>query len=699
MKKNLFLIVSALLIAVNSWGQGTAANIPNQKLETPYFYFDNPDGTIEMFPEYAIPGLENRMMSISSSKYANPLKNEADPNLNEWIQLFFGRKTRTAVFVFDTKESAKGGMMTATVYSSTLLGLWGALWEGMRDKVGKALDEALPGKVTKKGSYKDYITQEKPEELLFNGHEAGHIVWKMDMSNSWIGLMAASDISMVFDLYSYYDEGFDKIVCVLFTYSDIKEPDSKGGKVAAGVMKVFSAVTGYYDEKSGNTELANMFEHQDMIDYFKKHFHLKKIEKRIETEIEKYIGDPPPSCVAEFVGTPQKPKLRLCDTIINIRLKQLPPQDSIPEDKPVKPEPPVKPKPPIKPKTPVQPEPKKNGEPVSAGKLGVVQQEESIERQLEEDSKNIYMLQAAYGSKNGVIAVDKNTGNVFEAVPTKEKKDRPTIYSIGAHGNNLYLDVDGVGIIRYDGKSIDSSEKLVQDPAFKPGWTGSPFKRIIFSPNGRYMAYVGTRAKVYDLENNNACIKSTYECGGTSQVLTDDGDLFSVDVYRILVARNNGNVDEGVSSEAMVNDITGGAPCQLHIIGNEVYITGGKKLMKTDMKKFDWQLVSTMPGSEKYKISEIAKSGNGFAVTDAGGNFNVHASFGISGSTPVLMKKILTNLKNQFRQDIDTHNVTSLHYDLMGNLWMQYSDAGYVIYNPTGIKGLGKIVGKFVLYK
>lgn len=698
MKKKLFLIFSALLITVNSWGQGTAANIPNQKLETPFFYFDNPDGTIEMYPEYAIPGLEKRMMSISSSKYANPLKNEADPNLNEWIQLFFGRKTRTAVFVFDTKESAKGGMMTATVYSSTLLGLWGALWEGMRDKVGKAIDEAFPGKISKKGSYKDYITQEKPEELLFNGHEAGHIVWKMDMSNSWLGFLAASDISMVFDLYSYYDEGFDKIVCVLFTYSDIKEPETKGGKVAAGVMKVFSSVTGYYDEKSGNTELANMFEHQDMIKYFKEHFHLKK-PKQEGPEIEKLIGDPPPPCVAEFVGTPQKPKLKLCDTIINIRLRQLPPQDSIPEKKPVKPEPPVKPKPPIKPKPPVKPEPSGTPETKSAGKLGVVQQEESIERELEEDSKNVYMLQAAYGSKNGVIAVDKSTGQVYEAIPTKEKKDRPTIYSIGAHGDNLYLDVDGVGIIRYDGKSIDSSEKLVQDPDFKPGWTGSSFKRIIFSPNGRYMAYVGTRAKVYDLENKNACIKSTYECGGTSQVLTDDGDLFSVDVYRILVARNNGNKDEGVSSEAMVNDITGGAPCQLHLIGNEVYITGGKKLMKTDMEKFDWQLVSTMPGSEKYKISETDKSGNGFAVTDAGGSFNVHATFDTKGSTPVLMKKILTGLKNQFRQDIDTHNVTSLHYDQMGNLWLQYSDAGYVIYNPAGIKGLSKIVGKFVLYK
>ena len=684
MRRILLFMVSVILVTLNCWGQGFAANAPDVKLETPYFYFDNPDGTIEIYPEYGIEGLDDRIMSISSSKYANPLKNVPESDIQrEWIMLFFGRKTRTTVFVFDGQKSAKAAMMTASVYTGTMMGCWGALWEGMRDKVSLALNDANIAH-TKRGSYKDYITQEPPVELIFNGHEGGRIVWRMDMSDSWISLMAAANIELVFDLYTYYDEEYDKMVCVLFTYSELKDPISRDDALATGIMKVVSAATGYYDEETGNTTLANMFTHEDMIGYFKEHFHLKKSEE---------------TCEAEFVGTPNDPKLILCGKTHIIWIKQLPPPGPPgfppPTDPPTDP-PGVPPTGPPGLPPPPDPPTKNTGR---GNVLCVVEQEETIERLLEEDSKNVYMLQASYGSKNGVIAVDKASGDMFEAVPVKTKKDHPTIWSIGAHGNDLYLDVDGIGIIRYDGKSIESSEVLVSDPDFKPGWTGSPFKRIIFSPNGRYMAYAGERAKVYDLQDNKKCIKDTYECGAASQVLTDDGDLFSVDAYRVLVARNNGNKDEGVTSAATVKDVTGGGPCNLHLLGNEVYITGGKKLMKTDIKKFDWTLVSTMPGSEGYKISGLSAKGNGFAVTDVGGSFNVHATFNTQGSTPNLMKKIVTGLKNRFREDIDTHNVTSVHFDQNGNVWLQYGISGYVVYNPGGLVGLSQILGKYKLYK
>lgn len=680
MKKILFLIVSALFLTINCWGQGIAANAPNLKLETPYFYFDNPDSTIEMYPEYGIAGMDDRVMSISSSKYANPLKAEMKNATDQkWLMLFLGRKTRTTVFVFDGKESARGGMTAASVYTGTLIGMWGALWEALRDKVGEALTDARIAH-TKKGSYKDYIKQEPPVELNFNGHEGGRIVWKMDMSNSWLSLIAAANIDLIFDLYTYYDEEYDKIVCVLFTYSELRDPVTRDGKLAAGIMKTINAFSGTFDEKTGLTAMASFFEHRDMIDYFKKHFHLKKTAN---------------TCVATTTGPKDGPKLILCEDTIQLINIVEPPQG-----------PPGFPPPPRDsigygggggnyppPQPPAQPGRSANKKDI----FGVVDQEETIERPLEEDANNIYMLQASYGSKNGIIAIEKSTGKVFEAVPTKTKKDRSTIYSIGSDGKHLYLDVQGIGIIRYDGKSIDSSEKIVSDPDFKPGWTGAPFKRIIFSPNGRYMAYVGDRAKVYDLQDDKKCIKDTYECGAESQVLTDDGDLFSVDAYRVLVARNNG--DKSDVSSASVSDITGGAPCQLHIVGNEVYITGGKKLLKTDMKKFEWQLVSNMPDKESYMISEIDGNGSGFAVTDAGGSFNVHAVFGKSGTTPKLMKKLNTGMKNQFKVDIDTHNVTSLHYDMKGNLWLQYAPHGYIVYNPGGIVGVPQVASKYVLYK
>ena len=95
----------------------------------------------------------------------------------------------------------------------------------------------------------------------------------------------------------------------------------------------------------------------------------------------------------------------------------------------------------------------------------------------------------------------------------------------------------------------------------------------------------------------------------------------------------------------------------------------------------------------------MSADGVGFAVTDAGGSFNVHATFNAQGSTPAVMKKIMTGLRNQFREEIDTHNVTSAHFDQNGNIWLQYSNAGYMIYNPQGLVGLSQIAGKFKLYK
>ena len=132
------------------------------------------------------------------------------------------------------------------------------------------------------------------------------------------------------------------------------------------------------------------------------------------------------------------------------------------------------------------------------------------------------------------------------------------------------------------------------------------------------------------------------------------------------------------------------------------------------MKKFDWTLVSTMPGSEGYKISGLSANGNGFAVTDAGGNFNVHAAFNTQGSTPTVMKKIVTGLKNQFREEIVTIDmvvclgaiviaiaptIISKKFHRWQGALMLLGYAGYVVYNPNGLVGLSQIAGKYKLYK
>ena len=274
---------------------GPAAGGPSrgskEMLETAYFYFDNPDGTIESFPEYCYPGLRNRMMSISSSKYATPMKNEKlDGTLKRFenvLNLYFGRQTRTTVFVFDGQESAKAAMMTTMVYSSSILGLWAALEDGMREKFSRELAKANIAHTTS-ATWKDAIKQGKPEELTFNGHEGGRIVNRIDLSNSWLSLLAGANIEMVFDNYFYYDEEFDKMIGVVFVYSEVSNPKNKYEAIAYTAIKALSGAMGYTDPTTGNTTLASMFEHRDMIDFFKKHFHLKK---------QTSITQNPPKCI------------------------------------------------------------------------------------------------------------------------------------------------------------------------------------------------------------------------------------------------------------------------------------------------------------------------------------------------------------------------------------------------------------------
>ena len=63
-------------------------------------------------------------------------------------------------------------------------------------------------------------------------------------------------------------------MCVLFTYSELKDAISRSDAIAACVMKVISAATGYYDEETGNTTMANMFEHKEYKKLYTKHMHI-----------------------------------------------------------------------------------------------------------------------------------------------------------------------------------------------------------------------------------------------------------------------------------------------------------------------------------------------------------------------------------------------------------------------------------------
>lgn len=684
MKRFILLSISVLCIALNALAQAPGKG-GRKTLETTYFYFDDVDGTIEAYPEYVYKGLEQRMMQVSSSKYVlgNTNIKGLTPDMQYYTDFFFARRTRTTVFVFDGKESAQGALMAGAGYAAKQIGVWAAMWEALRDKFGDALDDARIAH-SKHGSYKDYISQSKPEELMFNGHEGGHITWKMDMSNSLLTMMCGVNIEEVFDLYSYYDEAYDKIVVVIFSYSETKEP---AGLDVAAVGKVLGALTEIQNFGSPDEKLANATEYQktaaerfkrvDMIDYFKKHFHLKKTPKE---------------CIATTTGKGADLKLHLCDTTIQIVV------DSVPPKKPKEPEDREEPQD----TTDVKNPPKKDHGVVGVlnhSRYAIIEHGAYFDYPFAEDDRNVYMIQDPDG-ENAVIAVDKASGTMRAVVKGKGGSNRPNVKAFNVHKDTLYLDIAGRGIVRYDGKSVESSPLIAE---VKHGWLSTGIaKPFVLSPNGRYLVYGDEQITVYDLRDGNKVVK---KCGNDllRYVVTDKGDLYGVSAYQIGLRKNNGD-DDGynMQGETSLSELIKGNVLDMQQIGDSVYLVGENKIARTAIDKFDWTPAPAL-GNITMNASGLSQSKGGFAWIRTDGAGNQFALFNANGSKPTLMKQMQTGIKiPRYMGGYIVQKADNIHFDSMGNIWMRCEEAGrclVVVYNPNGIAGLTSLAGKYTEFK
>ncbi|MBQ8969067.1 MAG: hypothetical protein IJ064_04985 [Bacteroidaceae bacterium] len=673
MKRFLLFALSAFCFVLSGSAQ-TPNKSDRKTLATTYFYFDDVDGTIEAYPEYVFKGLEQRMMQVSSSNYVLGDTNikGLTPQMQYYTNLFFARRTRTTVFVFDGQESAQGALMTGAIYAGSQIGLWAAMWEGLRDKVGDALTEANIAH-SKHGSYKDYIKQSKPEELIFNGHEGGHITWRMDMSNSLLTMMCGVNIEEVYDLYSYYDEEYDKIVVVVFNYSETKEP---AGLDVAAVGKVLGVLTEIQNFGSSNDKLANATDYQktaaerfkrvDMIDYFKKHFHLKNTPK---------------GCIA----TVKDNKLQLCDTTIQI-VEII--RDTLPPDPPEEPKDSTK--------------NKKNHGLVGVKNLAsfaIIEHGAYFDQPFVEDAENIYMIQDPY-SENAVIAVNKQSGDIRAAIKGKSGGDRPNIKAFNVHNDTLYLDVEGRGIVRYDGKSVESSPLIGE---VKHGWLSTGIvKPFVLSPDGRYLAYGDENITVYDLKDDNKVIKT---CGNDllRYVVTDKGDLYGVNAYQATLRQNNGD-DDGYETqgETQLSDLVKGKALWMEQIGDSIFLIGENKIAKTAADEFKWSPASALENITM-NAAGLSQAKGGFAWITTDDADNRFALFTANNDKATPMKQLYTGIKiPRYMGGYIVQKADNIHIDSMGNVWMRSEEAGrclVVVYNPNGIVGLPSLAGKYTEFK
>jgi hypothetical protein len=228
------------------------------------------------------------------------------------------------------------------------------------------------------------------------------------------------------------------------------------------------------------------------------------------------------------------------------------------------------------------------------------------------------------------------------------------------------------------------------------------FKKIVLSPNGRYLAYGGQNCLnfVFDLKEGNKLVKSFHD-GLEDFLVTDDGDFFGVNNYRALVYRNNGNTDGDPTSVVEMSDLLKDKPLAIRQMGDDVYIVGGKRVMKTAAKEFKWTETASI-SSDGLRLFDGALGAkySGFAyMTDKALNRFIH--FSVSGKTPTLLKKLSTGINVGRRDPLTVETASLIHIDGIGNIWMvEQSGAGFVVvYNPRGIANLRDLAGKFVKQK
>ena len=78
--------------------------------------------------------------------------------------------------------------------------------------------------------------------------------------------------------------------------------------------------------------------------------------------------------------------------------------------------------------------------------FAIVQFDEWMKHDVFEDENNVYFLGTTYG-ENTLRAIDKKTGDIRIVVP-KKKRARPQICSAGSNGKDVFMRLEGKGIIQ-----------------------------------------------------------------------------------------------------------------------------------------------------------------------------------------------------------------------------------------------------------
>ena len=181
-------------------------------------------------------------------------------------------------------------------------------------------------------------------------------------------------------------------------------------------------------------------------------------------------------------------------------------------------------------------------------------------------------------------------------------------------------------------------------------------------------------------------------------MVTDDGDFYGANNFRALLYRNNGNTGGDANADIEMSALLKAKPAAMCLIGKDIYLVGGNKVVKTAVKEFSWTESTTLTGNDlELKDAALASDHAGFSyIYDKA--LNRFAHFSTDSKTSKPLKQLNTGINVGRPRPLTVEVAQNIYIDSKGNIWMVENTGTYfvVVYNPEGLVGLDKLAGKFV---
>lgn len=328
-----------------------------------------------------------------------------------------------------------------------------------------------------------------------------------------------------------------------------------------------------------------------------------------------------------------------------------------------------------------------------------------------EDATNIYFQGSQYSEQNTLRAIDKQTGAIRFVVP-KKKRVRTRIICSGCDGKNIYMQLEGKGIVLFNGTDVNTSEVFLSEGPIDPHtyylWPANRGEAMSFSPNGRFLAMRGDPCVVFDTQTKKV-VRMVWrtDCG---LVVADDGCFYAIRENAMWKYPNNGGVHPDLSNK--LNDkgierfsfekLTGSFYGEYHGMyydsaNNAIYLPVRNQLLKFSLDSQEWSEAYAFSNEDRsFTCINYAHSRVFAHTNDYSKPFYVWGGMDLAGQ-PQTFDKLNTGIKlgqSPYESPVEVSLVQSMYGDSQGNLWLQVSDMQFVVYNPNGIKGYTAMIGK-----